>query len=237
MRAQRDSWPTRRGVPSCGRAWTTEGELRTESGDSCWGVDISAGTGASNSTAVIYDRATGGEKIAEYANSNILPMDFARFCMALGRAFNKARIIPDRSGPTGEVFTKTLITEGYGNVYYRRQREERLGRDISDEPGVWLNPVQKTSLLIRVPRCAWDFPKMLNRSKEAMKECLQFIRKMDGTIEHSGSINAQGPRRGAVGAWRLGDCGRLGMAWTCPTLRHSLTKQVRKYLRIVLHLG
>ena len=154
------------------------------------GADISAGTGASNSTAAVYERAT-GEKVAEYANPNILPSDFARFCESLGRFFNKARIIPDRSGPTGEVFTKKLIMDGYGNVYYRRN-EKKVGRDVSNEPGVWLNSAQRTSLLEEYRDALGTF-KLINRSKVAMNECLQFIRKMDGTIEHSGSINAQDP--------------------------------------------
>ena len=156
----------------------------------CLGADISAGTGASNSTAAVYDRFN-GEKVAEYANPNILPKDFARFCMALGTFFNKARITPDRSGPTGEVFTKTLITEGYGNIYYRRN-EKKVSRDISTEPGVWLNPAQRTSVLEEYRDALGTF-KLINRSSVAMKECLQFIRKMDGTIEHSASVNAQDP--------------------------------------------
>lgn len=154
------------------------------------GADISAGTGASNSTGSIYERGT-GEKVAEYVNSNILPNDFARFCMALGRFFNKARIVPDRSGPTGEVFVKRLVVECYGNVYYRRN-EKKVGREITTEPGVWLNPQQRTSLLEEY-RDALGTYKIVNRSKAAMEECLKFIRKMDGTIEHSGSKNATNP--------------------------------------------
>ena len=120
-----------------------------------------------------------------------MPKDFARFSISLGRFFNKARIVPDRSGPTGEVFVKTLITESYGNVYYRRN-EKKVSREVTSEPGVWLNPQQRTSVLEEYRDALGTF-KIINRSKAAMKECLQFIRKMDGTIEHSGSINTQDP--------------------------------------------
>lgn len=154
------------------------------------GADVSAGTGASNSTASVYERGT-NEKVAEYANPNVLPTDFARFCMALGRFFNKARIVPDRSGPTGEVFVKRLVVECYGNVYYRRN-EKKVGREITTEPGVWLNPQQRTSLLEEY-RDALGTYKVVNRSEAAMNECLMFVRKMDGTIEHSGSKNAKDP--------------------------------------------
>lgn len=154
------------------------------------GTDISAGTGASNSTASVFERQS-GEKVAEYANPNILPNDFARFCMALGKFFNKARIVPDRSGPTGEVFVKRLITDGYGNIYYRRN-EKKASRKVSDEPGVWLNPQARTALFEDYRDALSKF-KIINRSSTAMKECLQFICKMDGTIEHSSSLNAQDP--------------------------------------------
>lgn len=154
------------------------------------GADVSAGTGASNSTVSVYERST-GEKVAEYVNPRILPNDFARYCMALGKFFNRARIVPDRSGPTGEVFVKKLVTESYGNVYYRRN-EKKVSREVTSEPGVWLNPQQRTSALEEY-RDALGTYKIVNRSRAAMRECLQFIRKMDGTIEHSGAVNTQDP--------------------------------------------
>ena len=154
------------------------------------GADISAGTGASNSTGCVYERGT-NDKVAEYANPNIEPSEYARFSVALGKFFNTARIVPDRSGPTGEVYVKRLVKEGYGNIYFRRN-EKRIGRDVTVEPGVWLNPVQRTSALEEY-RDALGNHKIINRSDRAMDECLSFIRKMDGTIEHSGSAYSTDP--------------------------------------------
>ena len=154
------------------------------------GVDVSAGTGASNSTAAIYDYQSRA-KVAEYANPFILPDDFGRFVTGLAKWFNSALVIPDRSGPTGEVFVKRMLTEGYRKIYMRRNTK-KLGAPVSDEPGVWLMPTIKTTLLQQY-RDAIGHGEIKNRSSRAMDECLCFICKMDGTIEHSASANAHDP--------------------------------------------
>ena len=154
------------------------------------GVDVSAGTGASNSAVVVYDRQT-SDKIAEYTNPNILPMDFARLVHAVAEWFNNAIIVPDRSGPTGEIFVKELLAEGYTTIY-RRRNDRKIGRPVTDEAGVWLNPAVRTTILEQY-RDAINTYKVINRSRTAMDECLQFIRRKDGSIEHQASAYATDP--------------------------------------------
>jgi len=154
------------------------------------GSDISAGTGASNSVSCVVDRAT-GEKVGVWRCPNTLPNPFARLTVALARFFNRALIVPDRSGPTGEVAVKEMVKQGYGHLYYRRN-EKKVGRNITDEPGVFLNPIARTSLLEDY-RDALGLHRYINRSESGMTECLQFIRKIDGSIEHSASANSQDP--------------------------------------------
>lgn len=154
------------------------------------GVDVSAGTGASNSTAAVYELAT-NEKVAEYANPNILPADFAGFVAALGWFFNEALIVPDRSGPTGEVFVKRIQDDGYTNLY-RRHNEKKIGREPVNEYGVFLNPQAKTAILHEY-RSAIADNTLVNHSERAMDECLQFICRMDGSIEHTAAVNAKDP--------------------------------------------
>lgn len=154
------------------------------------GVDVSAGTGASNSTVSVYDRTT-NEKVCEYANPNILPDDFGRYVVALARFFNDALVVPDRSGPTGEVLVRRMLAEGYTNIY-RRRNTKKIGAPVTDEPGVWLNPSVRTQFLQNY-RDAIGHCKILNLSSRAMDECLRFICKMDGTIEHSQSANTNDP--------------------------------------------
>lgn len=154
------------------------------------GCDISAGTGASNSVSCVVDKAT-GEKCAVWRDPRTLPHPFARLTVALAKFFNRALIVPDRSGPTGEVAVKEMVARGYGHLYYRRQ-EKKIGRDVTDEPGVFLNPQARSSLLEDY-RDALGSHRFINRSESGMTECLQFIRKQDGTIEHSSAANSQDP--------------------------------------------
>ena len=154
------------------------------------GVDVSAGTGASNSTFAAYSRRT-NEKVAEFADPTILPDNFARLVVAAARFFNDAMVVPDRSGPTGEVFVRRVLAEGYTNLYFRRN-ERKIGAPKTDEPGVWLNPAMKTAVLTQY-RDAIGRVTVVNRSERAMDECLRFIMTQNGNVEHSSATNANDP--------------------------------------------
>jgi hypothetical protein len=154
------------------------------------GADISAGTGASNSVSCVVDKAT-GEKCAVWKDPNTLPHPFARLTMALARFFNRAMIVPDRSGPTGEVAVREMVKQGNCPLYYRRL-DRKVGRDVTDEPGMFLNPAARSALLEDY-RDALGNHRYINRSDAGMQECLQFIRRQDGTLEHSASANSQDP--------------------------------------------
>lgn len=154
------------------------------------GVDVSAGTGASNSTFAVYSRRT-NEKVAEFADPAILPDNFGRLVVAAARFFNDAMVVPDRSGPTGEVFVRRVLAEGYTNIYFRRN-ERKIGAPKTDEPGVWLNPAMKTAVLTQY-RDAIGRVTVINRSERAMDECLRFIMTQNGCVEHSSATNANDP--------------------------------------------
>ena len=154
------------------------------------GADVAAGTGASNSTLAFYSRKT-NEKVAEFANPNMLPDDFARFAVAACRFFNDALLVPDRSGPTGEVFVRRVLAESYTNIYFRRN-ERKMGAPRTDEPGVWLNPAMKTTVLQQY-RDAIGRVTVINRSARAMDECLRFIMTQSGNVEHSSATSANDP--------------------------------------------
>lgn len=154
------------------------------------GVDVSAGTGASNSVITIAD-AMSGEKVGVLRDSRIDPKDFARLSIAVSKYFNNAFLIWDASGPTGKVFTTTVIENGYRYIYYRRN-ERRVGGNISDQPGYYLNPEAKESLLTEYRASLGEY-KFINPSDEGLKECLQFVRRLNGYVEHSGSANSQDP--------------------------------------------
>lgn len=155
------------------------------------GVDVSAGTGASNSAAAVYDEAT-REKWAEFADPNMEPRDFAVFVLALARFFNGATVVPDASGPTGKQFLKRFTQDGDHPPLYRRLKDRKISQERVDEYGVYLNPEAKSSLLIEYRDAVGD-AKIINRSARAMEESLQFVRSPRGDIEHSAALNSQDP--------------------------------------------
>ena len=129
--------------------------------------------------------------LAEFADPKILPDNFARLVVAAARFFNDAMVVPDRSGPTGEVFVRRVLAEGYTNLYFRRN-ERKIGAPKTDEPGVWLNPAMKTAVLTQY-RDAIGRVTVVNRSARAMDECLRFIMTQNGNVEHSSATNANDP--------------------------------------------
>ena len=154
------------------------------------GSDVSAGTGASNSCTSIADCAT-GEKVGMWKDSHTLPRKFGDVSIALAKWFNNAYMVWDRSGPTGEVFSQAIMAHSYSNVHYRRN-EKKFGRPMSDEPGIWLNPQMK-SVVLHEYRDAITDHRFINRSESGMDECLQFIKKPDGSVVHAAADNAVDP--------------------------------------------
>jgi len=154
------------------------------------GADVSAGTGASNSVSCVVDIGT-GEKVGVWRHSHTRPNPFAKQTIALARFFNNALLNWDASGATGSTFTRRVLASGYGHLYYRRY-EKKVGQKLTDEPGYYLNSQARTALFEDY-REALGEHKYINYSNQGMKECLQFIRKPDGTIEHSESLYSQDP--------------------------------------------
>lgn len=159
------------------------------------GVDVAAGTGASNSTMCVYERGT-NEKVAEYANPNILPDEFGRQVVAAARFFNNAKIVPDASGPTGKVCLTRILSEGYSNIYVGSDKTKLDGRDMG-KWGVYLNPAKRTEVLHNY-RDAIANRSVINRSQLALNECREFICTMQGFIEHSGAARATDPSGAAA---------------------------------------
>lgn len=151
--------------------------------------DISAGTGASNSTGSFGNLRT-GEKLAEYVNPYIKPETFAKYAVILAKWFNDAFMIWDGGG-VGRIFSDTVIEFGYRNIFYR-QTEKGLYKKQSDIPGVFLNPEEKKAVLGGYQRDLrnGDF---LQRSHEANQECLSYIFTESDTIEHSASVHSSDP--------------------------------------------
>lgn len=154
------------------------------------GADVSQGTGASNSALSIVDTIS-GEKVGVWCSPRTRPLEFADRAVALASFFNHALLIWDASGPTGQSFTRRIIESGYGNLYYRKP-EDRMDQTASSQPGYYLNPDARASLLEEY-RAALGEHRFINRHDHALTEALQFVVQPGGKVEHNQAANSQDP--------------------------------------------
>jgi len=164
--------------------------------------DISAGTGASNSCASIWDAAT-KEKVGQYVNPYIRPEDFAKQAVALALWFRCAPVVPvvradlvpeggggafliwESNGP-GRQFGSRVMDLGYGNIYLR-QRDESISKKVTDIPG-WASTKETKKVLLGAYQIAIASGNCVNRSKEALDETLEYVFTADERIAHARSI-------------------------------------------------
>ncbi len=164
------------GTPAKGRGYVIEG-------------DISVGTGASNSCLAIWEQKT-NEKVAQFLSSQIGEYAFGKIAVVLAKFFDDAFIIWEANGP-GRSFGRAVIESGYRNIYYRTN-EQRLMTKASDFPGWFSTPDGKRDLLTSYRRDIQE-RKATNRSRSALKECLEFVRRLDGSVAHRRSTRADDP--------------------------------------------
>ena len=155
----------------------------------CAGVDVSAGTGASNSAICVADRLT-GEKVAELASNHIRPEEFARYSVALCRWFNDAFLTWEATGP-GREYGPVVLECGYRNLYYH-QDETRFPLTTSTRPG-WFSTAGGKRALLTEYGIALARGVYVNRSKAAMDECAEIVYLDDGSIGHQASVAALDP--------------------------------------------
>ncbi len=153
------------------------------------GVDVSAGTGASNSASCGWDITTRA-KVWEYVNPYIRPESLARQVKAICVWFGKAFLIWESGGP-GRQFGSRIMELNYGNVYLRK-REEAISKKVSDIPGVAQTKETKAQILGKY-REAVEKSDAINRSKEALEECLEYVFTGDQSVVHSRATSKADP--------------------------------------------
>jgi len=155
------------------------------------GIDVSSGTGASNSCITIGDKST-GEKVASYANPHITGYEFAALAVALAKWFNGAYMIWEAQGP-GRPFGKYVVQKfGYLNVYFRRN-EESVSRKMSDVPG-WYSTSQGKLVLLTDYGLALKRETFNNREEIALEEAKQYIRLISNdTVVHARAAKTKDP--------------------------------------------
>ncbi|MFA5186690.1 MAG: hypothetical protein WC551_09460 [Patescibacteria group bacterium] len=152
-------------------------------------VDVSAGTGSSNSTICAWDAAT-KEKVLQYANPYIRPEALAFQAVAVCRWLGNAQLIWESNGP-GRQFGSRVEELGYMNVYLSKRREAISG-DTSAITG-WSSTKEGKLVVLGDYRAAIEKGLCVNRSREALEETLDYIFGPDGSVYHSRSSDKSDP--------------------------------------------
>ena len=157
------------------------------------GVDVAAGTGASNSCIWVLDRKT-GEQAAEFTTPYMRPDQLATQAVALCRWFRDsnekgAYLIWEANGP-GRSFGNRVIELGYRNFFYRRT-EKSFSKKVSDMPGWQSTPEDKKALLEDF-RAAMARGETMVRSGLTIDDCRAYVYHQ-GTVEHSRAIDNEDP--------------------------------------------
>lgn len=168
-----------------------------------FGADVSLGTGATPSCLTGGDGAT-GQKVFEYVNAFIGAEDFAVLMVAVGRLFydgdnQGAMLCWEADGPGLKTGMK-ILELGYRQIYYRvdefkdnmRYRQKRV---VADRPGWTPNAKGKLVLLESYKRALRE-RQFVNRSEEALDQCLMFEFDSRGGIAH-GEESSKGNPSGA----------------------------------------
>ena len=158
------------------------------------GADCATGTGATPSCLSIM-RGSTGEKVLEYANPFILPEKFAVLCVALARLYKNPAgegglLCWEVPGP-GYTFGNRVLELGYSPIHYRTSDIERFAV-ASDKPGWAATPTSKRFLLEEY-RAALSSRQCLNRSKNALADCLAFKYDRRGMVEHGAAETTNDP--------------------------------------------
>lgn len=159
-----------------------------------FGIDVSSGTGTSNSVCAGYSIRT-NEKVVECADPFVRPELFAAAVVALARWFAKKKpykplIIWEANGP-GRQFGSRVTELDYWNIYYKRH-DESLKKKVTLVPGFYTTRESKL-VLIGDYRNAVESGNCVNRSKIALEETLEYVFAQNGSIVHTKSISKIDP--------------------------------------------
>lgn len=147
------------------------------------GIDVSAGTGSSNSTAVVGDKKT-GHQVAEFVDNQMPPEKFADFSVALAKWFKTstrrddvpeegAYVVWENNGPAGKIFSRRIMDSGYRH-FYSKQREDTLSKKGTDAPG-WVTTRTTKALLLGDLRIALRDNLFIVRSSRLLNECRMYV--------------------------------------------------------------
>ena len=173
------------------------------------GVDVSAGTGSSNSALCAWDTVT-HEKIAEYVDPYIRPEALAYYAVALAKWLGHAKLIWEQNGP-GRQFGARVQELMYNNIYLRSQ-STTIENKATIIPG-WAPTKESKLLLLGNYRDAIESGTCANRSKISLEETLEYVYGTGGGVEHSRAKNKTDPS--GAGASHGDRVIADALAWKC----------------------
>tara|TARA_R100001460_G_scaffold13476_7_gene30361 strand:- start:1306 stop:3039 length:1734 start_codon:yes stop_codon:yes gene_type:complete len=155
------------------------------------GLDIAAGTGASNSCMSIAESKT-NEKVGEFASPDMRPDKLAKYAVALANWLRDendrpALLIWESQGP-GRIFADAVVELGHREIWYRTS-ENTIDRTPSRSMGWMPTRDSKQALLGRYRKSLFN-EEFVNHSREAIDECREFIYDSTGGVQHALSISA-----------------------------------------------
>jgi hypothetical protein len=150
------------------------------------GVDVGAGTGASESAISVWDLVS-REKVASYVRSDLRPERFAEAAFAVGRWFGGCQIVAEGQG-AGKDFHARLKDLGYSSLFYMFNAKGVR----SEFPGLFTEGGAKESLLVEYGRALLD-GEAVCRDAAAIKEALNFQLNKEGRAEHVATLSAKNP--------------------------------------------
>ena len=145
--------------------------------------DISKGQGASNSTVSVFCLET-REKVAEYANANTPPYEFARLVCAAAvwvGGTKRPLLIWEANGSPGWDFGRQVVKIYQYPSYYTDRAVGTVVEKRGKRYG-WHSSQEKKSMALGLLRRAYAFGGFINRSEEALDEALTYVHYDGGGI-------------------------------------------------------
>jgi len=161
------------------------------------GVDVSTGSGSSDSAITVIDDTTGG-KVALWKDNRTDQKVLAYIAVAIGNWFTsdsgeKPTMMWEGNGP-GQLFGKTVLSLDYDNVYF--DTDERHISSKRTKRAGWYSTAEKKLLLLSEYRSALETGDVYNPSIEGLKECEFYVFAGSG-VEHSRAAGSDDPTKKA----------------------------------------
>lgn len=180
------------------------------------GVDVSAGTGASNSAISVWNCVT-LNKVARYARNDMGAHRFAEVAFAIGTWFGGCNILFEGGGH-GSGFGDRLKELGYPSVFWMADKKGKR----RPRPGLHFEGEGKLNLLRDYGRALLD-GEAVCRDREALKEGFAFQLGADSLAVHSDALNRSNPggaKKNHGDCW-MADC----LSWYRVKLKRTLDRK------------